>query len=187
MVCQPPDWTTCERGPAEDEADRRCRQRFVDGWLSEQQREITIRFLEGRHTFGVLPTGSGKSLSFDLTSEILQNHGVTLCVSPLIALMADQTNPDRPGVTFFNSTLEPEDVERRTKSLGEGKYYLVYVTPERLASEGFLRTLINARKPVLRVAIDEAHCVSVWGHSFRPDYLFCATLSAASGVHPHSC
>jgi len=184
MVCQPPDWTTCDRGPAEEEADHRCRRLFADGWLSDQQREITVRFLEGRHTFGVLPTGSGKSLSFDLTSAILQQHGLTLCVSPLIALMADQTKKEVPGVTFLNSTLEPEDVEKRLKSLSEGKYYLVYITPERLASEAFLRTLIKARKPVIRVAIDEAHCVSVWGHSFRPDYLLLRDALRRLGCPP---
>jgi ATP-dependent DNA helicase RecQ len=84
-----------------------------------------------------LPTGSGKSLCFDLTAEILQDHGVTLVVSPLIALMADQTKLDRPGVTFFNSTLTPEETESRCESLRKGQYGLVYVTPERLGSDPY--------------------------------------------------
>ena len=168
IVNQPIDKWTCDRSDAETAAERHRAERYPRGWVLDKLRELTVRFLEGRHTFGILPTGSGKSLCFELTAEILKQHGVTLVVSPLIALMADRTKRDLPGITFFNSTLTPEQNEERCEGLRKGDFFLVYVTPERLGSEAFLQTLIRGKKPVIRVAVDEAHCVSLWGQSFRP-------------------
>ena len=153
-------------------------------WLSESQRELTVRFLEGRNTFGVLPTGSGKSLCFQLAGERLQCQGLTLVVSPLIALMADQNKNETAGVTFLNSTVSYEELRERRKGLWNGIYHLLYVTPEQLGSESLLRILTEGKRKVNRVAIDEAHCVSEWGHSFRVEYLLLRDALARLGRPP---
>jgi RecQ family ATP-dependent DNA helicase len=153
-------------------------------WLSDSQRELTVRFLEGRNTFGVLPTGSGKSLCFQLAAEQLRGQGLTLVVSPLIALMADQNKSRTAGVTFLNSTVTYEELRERRKGLWNGSYHLLYVTPEQLGSESLLRILTEGRRKVNRVAIDEAHCVSEWGHSFRVEYLLLRDALARLGRPP---
>jgi RecQ family ATP-dependent DNA helicase len=184
VLIQPVDDWSCDRADAENAAERRRCERYPAGWVLDEQRELTVRFLEGRHTFGILPTGSGKSLCFELTAEILKRHGVTVVVSPLIALMADRTKRDSPGITFFNSTLTREQAEERCEGLRKGTFFHVYVTPERLGSERFVRTLIQGKKPVIRVAIDEAHCVSLWGQSFRPEYLLIRDVLRRLGSPP---
>jgi ATP-dependent DNA helicase RecQ len=144
------------------------------------QAEAIQGLLDGKHTLVVMPTGSGKSLIFQLAA--LHLPGVTLVISPLIALMKDQVDSlGRRGIsaTFVNSTLNGSEQNRRLKGLAEGKYRLVYVAPERLRSIHFLNALKGQKVSLL--AVDEAHCISEWGHDFRPDYLHIAQFHKALG------
>lgn len=133
------------------------------------QEQIVTDVLAKRDVFALLPTGGGKSLCYQLPALI--NPGLTLVISPLIALMKDQVDGlEASGIpaTFLNSTLDADEVQNRTNGLNEGRYRLLYVAPERAMLNGFRDALIRWRVNLL--AIDEAHCVSEWGHDFRPEY-----------------
>lgn len=133
------------------------------------QAEIITDTLAGRDVLAVLPTGGGKSLCFQLPA--LVEPGLTVVVSPLIALMKDQVDAlQSAGVpaTFLNSSLAAGESRPRLRGLHQGEYRLLYVAPERLLLPGFLDDL--KRWNVRRLAIDEAHCISEWGHDFRPEY-----------------
>ncbi|TSA29906.1 MAG: DNA helicase RecQ [Verrucomicrobiaceae bacterium] len=133
------------------------------------QREIIEASLAGRDTFALLPTGGGKSLCFQLPA--LVRDGLTVVVSPLIALMKDQVDQlEAAGVaaTFLNSSLKASEAKARMRGLHEGKYRLLYAAPERLMLDNWQENLRSWN--VSAVAIDEAHCISEWGHDFRPEY-----------------
>lgn len=139
------------------------------------QEAIMRDSLAGRDVFALLPTGGGKSLCFQLPA--LLRPGLTVVVSPLIALMKDQVDAlQSAGVaaTFLNSSLAPGESRPRLRGLHQGEYKLLYVAPERLMLSGFLEDL--EKWSVSRFAIDEAHCISEWGHDFRPEYRQLATL-----------
>jgi ATP-dependent DNA helicase RecQ len=139
------------------------------------QREIIAASLAGRDVVALLPTGGGKSLCFQLPA--LHRTGLTVVVSPLIALMKDQVDQlQAAGVaaTFLNSTLDAATARSRLAGLHRGEWRLLYVAPERLFVEGWQENLRNWN--VAALAIDEAHCVSEWGHDFRPEYRQLARL-----------
>jgi ATP-dependent DNA helicase RecQ len=133
------------------------------------QREIIDDALAGRDVFALLPTGGGKSLCFQLPA--LLREGMTIVVSPLIALMKDQVDALRTSgiaATFLNSTLDRHEATERFRGLNRAQFRLLYVAPERLMMENFLEGALNWN--IAQIAIDEAHCISEWGHDFRPEY-----------------
>src|SRR5437867_5259087 len=133
------------------------------------QREIIDDALSGRDVFALLPTGGGKSLCFQLPA--LLRDGLTIVVSPLIALMKDQVDALRTSgiaATFLNSTLAGHETRERLRGLDRNQFRLLYVAPERLMMENFLERALNWN--IAQIAIDEAHCISEWGHDFRPEY-----------------
>lgn len=146
------------------------REHFGIAAFRDGQEEVVRAVLAGQPVLAVFPTGSGKSLCFQLPALLLE--GLTVVVSPLIALMTDQVDKlaalGLPAARI-DSTLADDEVDGVFAAIAGGEVKLLYVSPERLAAAAFLRRLRGV--PVALLAVDEAHCISEWGHNFRPDYL----------------
>ena len=153
----------------------RLKQSFGFAAFRPLQEEIVLDALAGRDVFALLPTGGGKSLCFQLPA--LMKPGLTVVVSPLISLMKDQVDAlQESGIaaTFLNSALAAGEGRKRLRGLHLGEYRLLYAAPERLMLSGMLEDLKQWN--VNLIAIDEAHCISEWGHDFRPEYRQLSTL-----------
>lgn len=167
-----------------DEAYRILREEFGLADFRPNQARVIHNVLAGLLTLAVMPTGAGKSLTYQLPALMLPK--ATVVISPLIALMKDQLDGLPAGVreraTLINSTLAPSELAARLRGVASGQYKLVYVAPERLRQLAFLHAL--KRCGVSLFVVDEAHCVSLWGLSFRPDYLFISRALAELGRPP---
>jgi ATP-dependent DNA helicase RecQ len=150
-----------------------------------QQRAVIETLTARRSALLLMPTGMGKSLCYQLPARLFSEQGLgfTLVVSPLIALMKDQVDAARAKglkATFINSSLTGEERAARYRGLARGDYELVYVTPERFRVPEFNEALAKG-PPVALFAVDEAHCISSWGHDFRPDYSRLGEIRARLG------
>jgi ATP-dependent DNA helicase RecQ len=154
------------------------RNRFGYDDFRGSQKDAIRAILAGRDTLVLMPTGGGKSLCFQIPAMVLE--GCTIVISPLISLMKDQVeNACRAGLpaTFINSTLTPLEIRERIQAVRNGSMKLLYMAPERAENPRFVEELKHMRVSML--AVDEAHCLSQWGHEFRPSYMKLGPLRAA--------
>ena len=170
-------------------AEHYLKQHFGFETFRFPQAEIISHIMGGQNALVIMPTGSGKSLCYQIPALMLADkrsdvrRPLTLVLSPLIALMKDQVDSlQAAGIaaTFINSSLNKRERESRYKAVARGDYCLLYVTPERFRKAEFLDVI--AQRDIKLLAVDEAHCISEWGHDFRPDYTRMAEFRAMIGA-----
>ncbi len=158
-------------------------ENFGHSQFREGQEKVIHTLLEGRSALVIFPTGGGKSLCYQLPALLMD--GVTLVISPLIALMKDQVEALRArgiAAARLDSTLSAAEVMQVFDDMRAGRLKLLYIAPERLMNESFMERL--GRTKIALLAIDEAHCISEWGHNFRPEYLRLAEVARKLKLHP---
>ena len=158
-------------------------QHFGHASFRDGQEKVIATLLEGRSALAIFPTGAGKSLCYQLPAVLME--GLTLVISPLIALMKDQVEALRAkgiNAARLDSTLTASEVAGVFEAMRNGSLKLLYIAPERLMSESFMERL--SRTQISLLAIDESHCISEWGHNFRPEYLRLAEVARKLNLHP---
>ena len=191
LTYAPPAWDVpAETAPAESAPDidkyAVLREYFGYDSFRDGQETLIDSIISGRDTVGVMPTGAGKSLCYQIPALTLP--GCALVISPLISLMKDQVAALRQAgvaAAYINSSLTPRQLEMALDNAAAGKYRIIYVTPERLETERFIA--LARRMRISLIAVDEAHCVSQWGQDFRPSYLTIPDFIERLGVRPRVC
>ena len=149
------------------------------------QREVICSALQNKDTLALMPTGGGKSITFQVPALVLP--GICLVISPLVALMKDQVRQLRQKsirATLISSEMSHDEIIKELENCILGDYKFLYISPERISSDIFQKKLVHLKQKVNLLVVDEAHCISQWGNDFRPDYRFIADIRDAVDTVP---